>query len=144
MRLTTRTNLAMRTLMFCAVNAGRIVRKSEVAMACNASENHLAQVIHRLAQLGYLNTARGRTGGLQLGRPAHLIKVGDVIRTFESGVPFTECMTGGEDTCPLVAACRLKCALARALEAFYSALDPLTLADLVDDNDGLSRLLNVA
>jgi Rrf2 family transcriptional regulator, nitric oxide-sensitive transcriptional repressor len=52
MRLTTRTNLAMRTLMFCAANPGRIVRKSEVATACNASENHLAQVIHLLARAG--------------------------------------------------------------------------------------------
>lgn len=144
MRLTTRTNLAMQTLMFCAVNAGRTVRKSEVAAACNASENHLAQVIHQLAQLGYLHTMRGRSGGLQLGQPTAQIKVGAVVRAFESGVPFTECMTGGEGNCPLVCACRLKCALSRALEAFYSVLDPLSLADLVDDNQGLKRLLHVA
>ncbi len=54
MRLTTRTNLAMRTLMFCAVNPGRIVRKHEVAEACGASENHLAQVIHLLARQNFL------------------------------------------------------------------------------------------
>ncbi|MDZ4134641.1 MAG: hypothetical protein U1D06_03475, partial [Paracoccaceae bacterium] len=46
MRLTTRTNLAMRTLMFCAVNDGRIVRKHEVAEACNATENHLIPIAH--------------------------------------------------------------------------------------------------
>jgi len=81
---------------------------------------------------------------VQLGRKAALIKVGDVIRAFESGVPFTECMAGGGDTCPLASACRLKCALARALEVFYATLDPMTLADLVDDNGGLARILNVA
>lgn len=57
MRLTTRTNLAMRTLMFCAVNPGQIVRKHEVAEACGASENHLAQVIHMLARKGYVRTS---------------------------------------------------------------------------------------
>jgi len=134
----------MRTLMFCAVNAGRIVRKAEVASACNASENHLAQVINRLAQLGFLHTVRGRAGGLQLGRPATLIKVGEVVRAFEATVPFTECMAGGGDTCPLVASCRLKCTIARALDAFYAALDTVTLADLVDDNDGLTQILKVA
>ena len=39
MRLTVRTNLAMRALMFCAINADRTVRKAEIAAACNSSEN---------------------------------------------------------------------------------------------------------
>lgn len=56
MRLTTRTNLAMRVLMFCAVNPEKIVRKHEIADACNASENHLAQVVNTLAQRGFIAT----------------------------------------------------------------------------------------
>ncbi|GGW22268.1 Rrf2 family transcriptional regulator [Gemmobacter lanyuensis] len=144
MRLTTRTNLAMRTLMFCAVNAGRVVRKAEVAAACNASENHLAQVIHLLAQKGFLRTVRGRSGGLMLGRAAEEIRVGDVFRTFESGLPFTECFAGGENSCPLVACCRLKCALAEAVEAFYRSLDGHSVADMVVGNCELEGLLKVA
>ena len=31
MRLTTRTNLAVRVLMFCAVHEGRIVRSAQIA-----------------------------------------------------------------------------------------------------------------
>lgn len=144
MRLTIRTNLAMRTLMYCAVNADRIVRKQDVASACNASENHLAQVIHRLAQLGYLRTVRGRAGGLALGRAAESIRVGDVVRAFEATVPFTECMTGGEGTCPLAGACRLKCAFAEALEAFYDSLGRISVADMVNGNAELDSLLRVA
>ena len=144
MRLTTRTNLAMRTLMFCAVNPGRIVRKHEVAETCNASENHLAQVIHLLAQRGFLRTVRGRAGGLLLGRPADDIKVGEVFRSFEAVLPFTECFAGGENACPLVAACRLKCVLADALKAFYDHLDRVTLSDLVAQNGDLESLLKVA
>jgi len=144
MRLTTRTNLAMRTLMFCAVNPGRVVRKQEVAQACNASENHLAQVIHLLAQKGFLHTVRGRAGGLTLGRAAAEIRVGDVFRTFEGGLPFTECFAGGENSCPLVGCCRLKCALADAVEAFYATLDKLSLVDMVQGNCELEGLLKVA
>jgi len=118
MRLTTRTNLAMRTLMFCAANQGTIVRKQDVAATCNASENHLAQVIHLLAQNGFLRTVRGRAGGLLLGRPAEEIKVGEVFRNFEAVLPFTECFAGGENACPLVGACRLQCVLSDALKAF--------------------------
>lgn len=144
MRLTTRTNLAMRTLMFCAVNPGRVVRKTEVATACNASENHLAQVIHLLAQTGFLRTLRGRSGGLMLGRPAEEIRVGAVFRTFEGVLPFTECFAGGDNSCPLVACCRLKCALAEAVEAFYAALDRVSVQDLVSGNCELEGLLKVA
>ncbi|WP_151717610.1 RrF2 family transcriptional regulator [Gemmobacter serpentinus] len=144
MRLTTRTNLAMRTLMFCAINPDRIVRKSEVASACNASENHLAQVIHMLAQKGFLRTLRGRAGGLMLGRAAEAISVGEVFRVFEGGLPFTECFSESENACPLSGCCRLKCALAEALEAFYIRLDRVTVAELVRDNSGLEGLLKVA
>ncbi|MCZ8154179.1 MAG: Rrf2 family transcriptional regulator [Rhodobacteraceae bacterium] len=144
MRLTTRTNLAMRTLMYCAVNPERIVRKHEVAEACAASENHLAQVIHLLAQKGFLRTIRGRSGGLMLGRAAETITVGQVFRDFEAVLPFTECFGGHEAGCPLAGACRLKCVLADALAAFYAELDRVTLADLVAGNQDLKDLLHVA
>jgi Rrf2 family transcriptional regulator, nitric oxide-sensitive transcriptional repressor len=145
MRLTTRTNLAMRTLMFCAANPDRIVRKHEVAETCNASENHLAQVIHLLAQSGFLHTIRGRSGGLMLARPPETIRVGDVFRRFEAGLPFAECFEGAEDCdCPLVGSCRLKSVLSQALAAFYAQLDSVTVADLVTGNTDLQRLLHVA
>lgn len=145
MRLTTRTNLAMRTLMFCAANPDRIVRKREVAEVCNASENHLAQVIHLLAQKGYLRTVRGRAGGLMLGRSPDRISVGEVFRQFEAALPFAECFAGeAECNCPLVASCRLKVALNEALNAFYAKLDTVSVADLMRDNLDLNSLLKVA
>ncbi len=143
MRLTTRTNLAMRTLMFCAVNPEKVVRKHEVAEACGASENHLAQVIHLLARQGFLRTQRGRSGGLMLARAAAEIRVGAVFRTFEGVLPFTEC-SEAEATCPLVGACRLKCVLSDAIEGFYKALDKVSLADLVSGNRDLEKLLQAA
>lgn len=143
MRLTTRTNLAMRALMFCAVNEGRYVRKHEIATTCNASENHLAQVVNTLGQLGFVDTQRGRSGGLRLARSMDKISVGQVFRAFETGVPFTECFDPEVNTCPLAACCRLRKALVQALEAFYSSLDGVSLADLVADNLPLEHLLHM-
>jgi Rrf2 family nitric oxide-sensitive transcriptional repressor len=141
MRLTTRTNLALRTLMVCAINEDRTVRKHEIAEVCNASENHLAQVINTLSQLEFVKTTRGRNGGLRLGRPMAEIGIGQVFRAFESGAPFAECFEAEANTCPLTAVCRLRVALVDALEAFYSSLDKLTLVDLVQDNTGLRQIL---
>ncbi|MAW89174.1 MAG: Rrf2 family transcriptional regulator [Phyllobacteriaceae bacterium] len=143
MRLTTRTNLAMRTLMFCAVNDRRTVRKVEIAEACNASENHLAQVIRLLGQHGFIHAVRGRNGGMQLARPAGEINVGSVFRVFESELPFAECFSGAENHCPLTEFCWLRPALVKALDAFYATLDAMTLADLTAGNDKLERLLRL-
>ena len=144
MRLTTRTNLAMRTLMFCAVNKDRTVRRHEIAEACNASENHLAQVIHLMAQRGFIRTIRGRNGGLSLGRNAEDIVVGDVFRSFEAPLPFADCFADTGCNCPLQVSCRLRGGLSAALDAFYGTLDRISVSDLVRDNRGLKALMTVA
>jgi Rrf2 family transcriptional regulator, nitric oxide-sensitive transcriptional repressor len=141
MRLTIRTNLAMRTLMFCAANEGRTVCKSEVAQVCNASENHLAQVVRQLGQCGFIEATRGRNGGMRLARKPSQIVVGEVFREFEGFAGFAECFEGGENNCPLAKTCWLRPALEHALEAFYKSLDRLTLQDLVGGNDPLLQLL---
>lgn len=143
MRLTVKTNLAMRVLMFCAVNTGRTVRKTEVAEACNASANHLGVIINQLGHGGLLETTRGRGGGIRLRQSPDQINVGHVFRLFEAGLPFAECFSAAENTCPIATTCRLKIALARALDAFYAELDLVTLADLVDGNTGLEHLFDL-
>jgi Rrf2 family nitric oxide-sensitive transcriptional repressor len=127
--------------MYCALNAGRTVRSTDIAEACNASSNHLSQVIHQLQQSGFVTTLRGRTGGLQLSRAPSEISIGSVFRMFEAATPFAECFDAATNTCPLVCECRLRGYIARALEAFYHELDLVTLDDLVRGNCGLAALL---
>ena len=137
MRITKRTNIAIRVLMYCGANADRLVTKAEIATCCNTSESHLAQVINRLAQLGFLHTQRGRSGGIRLARPMGEIVIGDVFRQLESNVPIAECFADIDNTCPLVDFCRLKLAIADAAEAFYAHLDDISLDALVCDNHQL-------
>lgn len=141
MRITKRTNIAVRLLMYCTANPGGLVTKAQIAKCCNASENHLAQVIHQLAQLGFIHTQRGRNGGLELARDASDIKIGDVFRALEAPVPMTECFADVDNTCPLVEACRLRDALVAASEAFYAKLDEVSLDGLVCNNPELLNIL---
>lgn len=140
MRLTLRTNLAMRTLMHCAVRFPESLRTADVARACNASFHHVAQVVNKLESEGFLHTARGRGGGIALAQPASAISVGRVFRLFEGDMPFAECMDPERNTCPLASACRMKGMLCDALEAFFAGLDRFTLSDLVDGNTALARI----
>ncbi|UWQ49140.1 Rrf2 family transcriptional regulator [Leisingera caerulea] len=141
MRITKRTNIAVRLLMYCAAHEDRLVTKAEIAECCNISENHLAQVINQLSQLGYLATQRGRNGGMNLGKPAAEIRIGDVFRDVEGNLPMVECFADADNTCPLSDACRLKVALADAAQAFYASLDDISLESLVCDNHDLLRIL---
>ena len=144
MRLTTRTNLALRVLMTCGVNDGEKLRTVDIAERCNASVHHLLQVVHMLQEHGFVDTLRGRSGGLKLARQSQDISIGEVFRIFESGTPFAECFSREGNTCPLVSACRLRSYITRALEAFYHELDMVTLQDLVRGNCGLRELLAMA
>lgn len=143
MRLTTKTNLAARVLMACAVNDGITLRTAEIAQTCNASLNHLLQVVNALHAHGFIETIRGRSGGLRLARPAARISIGAMFRVFESGTPFAECFAPETNTCPLSETCRLRGYVARAVEAFYHELDMITLEDLTRGNCGLEALLAV-
>jgi Rrf2 family nitric oxide-sensitive transcriptional repressor len=143
MRLTTKTNLAARVLMACAINDGRTLRSVEIADACNASLNHLLLVVGALQAHGFVETIRGRNGGLRLARAPAKISIGEVFRVFEAGVPFAECFSPDTNTCPLTASCRLKSFVSRAVEAFYHELDMVTLLDLIKGNCGLDKLLSI-
>lgn len=143
MRLTTRTNLAVRVLMSCAANDGRTLRTQDVADRCNASVNHLFQVVNLLQEHGFIQTLRGRSGGIRLAGDMERISIGRVFRLFESGLPFTECFDAESNSCPLVADCRLRGFIARAVEAFYHELDMVTLADLMRGNCGLQAFLDM-
>ena len=142
MRITKRTNIAIRLLMFCGANEGRLVTKCEIAERCNTSESHLAQIINKLGQLGFLHTQRGRSGGVTLGRPMSEIRVGEVFRRLEENTPVAECFADVDNTCPLTEACRLRVALVDAVEAFYAHLDEVTLDALVCDNEALFTIFS--
>lgn len=141
MRVTTRTNLAVRILMYCGANQGRLVTRDEIARTVNSSAHHIGHVVGRLSHMGLLHTMRGRAGGLELGRPMDQINIGQVFREIEGDVPLAECFDLTTNTCPLHTVCLLRSALEQAAEAFYSTLDRVSLYDLVDGNTGLEALM---
>ncbi len=140
MRITKRSNIAMRVLMYCAANTGGLVTKAEIAQRCKISESHLAQVINKLARLDYLHTQRGRSGGIALARPADQIVIGEIFRHLEAPVTQSECFADVDNSCPLVSACRLRAALADAVHAFFAHLDGITLDALVCNNPRLHAI----
>lgn len=132
MRLSLHTDFALRTLMFLAVNDGhRSI--AEIAKAYGISKNHLMKVAQRLVAEGFVGAARGRSGGLQLARPASDINVGAVVREMEETGNFVECFDPATNTCVITPNCQLRHALSGALEAFLRHLDQFSIADMIGD-----------
>jgi Rrf2 family nitric oxide-sensitive transcriptional repressor len=143
MHLTIRSNHAMRLLMYCGLNHGRITPAAEIARACNSSEAHLGKIANWLAQHGYVETVRGRGGGVRLMRAPEEISVGEIVRGTETGSCIVECHAIETNTCPLRDACKFRDVLAEAMAAFLAVLDRFTLADLIEDGDDLRRLMGL-
>lgn len=139
MRLSVHTDYALRTLMYLAAHDGQH-SIAEIARQYGISKNHLMKVAQRLVAEGFVNSIRGRSGGLVLNQPAAAINVGHVVRTLEEYGGFVECFDGAGSNCIVTPVCGLRHVLAGGIEAFLRHLDGFTVADLIGDK---ARFLSV-
>lgn len=131
MQLSLHSDYALRVLMALATG-DRQLSVDDIARRYRISRNHLAKVAQRLQAEGFVETFRGRGGGMRLARPAEDIVVGDVIRRFENLDSFVGCFATNS-VCTVNGLCALKPALRGAVDAFLAHLDGFRLSDLVPD-----------
>lgn len=143
MRLTRQTNYAIRILMYCAANDGRLSRIPEIAAAYAVSELFLFKILQPLVENGLVETVRGRNGGVRLGRPASEITLFDVVRVTEESFAMAECFENDAADCPLIDSCALNAALRKALGAFFEVLESYSIANLVEARASVRDLLGI-
>lgn len=130
MRLTKQTGYALRILIHCALAGERSVTAAEIARAHNITEHNVFKVVPLLAHAGFIETIRGRGGGMKLARSAGEIHLGDVVRTTEETHIEADCFGGGAD-CIIRPIAPINRIFDEALAAFIAVLDNHTLDDLV-------------
>ena len=140
MRLTVYTDYALRVLMYVAVRPDPLPTIGQIADAYQISRNHLMKVVYELGQAGYLETVRGKNGGLRLARRPEEIVLGRLVRETEPDMALVPCFDPSNAICVLTPACKLRGALQRAQSAFLEVLDGYSLADLTDNADALREL----
>ncbi len=142
MRLAHMTDYAVRLLIYVAQHPERRCNIAEVANVYRISETHLMKITHQLALAGWLQTSRGKGGGIQLARAPEQIRLGDVVRTMEPDFFIVECFSTG-NTCSLTGNCELTGIMDGALHQFMDYLDSHTLADVLPPAPGAPRRIRI-
>jgi len=131
MRLTAMTDYSMRLLMYLGAHPDRLCTIAEVARVHGISEPHLMKITHRLAQAGWVETTRGKNGGMRLARTPQEIPLGAVVRDMENDLAIVECLGSATTNCILAGQCGLTRIMQGALDQFMAHLDGYTLADIL-------------
>lgn len=172
MRLTNYSDYALRSLIYLAVKPEPhlLANISDIANSYNISRSHLTKIIHQLGQLGYIDSVRGKNGGIRLARAPKDINLGVLIKQIEpdfdlvecfippslpsnnrnsavsaraTGLPITLIDEGANKStgCVIGPVCQLKGVFFEALTAFINVLEGYTLADIIDNESELAKLL---
>jgi len=145
MRLTNYTDYSLRVLIFLALKKeDELGTIKEIAEKYNISKNHLMKIIHDLGKLGYIDTIRGRYGGIKLAKHPSEINIGEVVSKTEEDFHIVECFNKGKNYCVITPSCKLKHVLYEALQAFIHVLKQYTLEDLIQNKDDLRFLLTTS
>ena len=136
MKLTLFTDYSMRVLLYLGAQPDRLCSIGEVAQAYRVSQNHMMKVVNQLVRQGYVESVRGRSGGIRLGRAAEDINLGALIRATEDGFELVDC-----GRCVVAPACVVTDVLGEALGAFLAEHDRYTLADMLTSRLRLAELL---
>ncbi|WP_076759127.1 RrF2 family transcriptional regulator [Edaphobacillus lindanitolerans] len=143
MRLTMYTDYSLRVLMYLGAKApAELSTIQGISDAYGISKNHLMKVTHELGKMGYVETVRGRGGGVRLAVPPEEINIGAVVRQTEDDFNIVECFSSTANRCVLSPICGLRGALNRALLAYLAVLDEYTLADFLINKDDIAAVLS--
>ncbi|MCA8203310.1 Rrf2 family transcriptional regulator [Burkholderia sp. AU33545] len=146
MRLTDYTDYSLRVMLYLAVRGEGLATIQEISDAYGISKNHLMKVVQQLGELGWVDTVRGRNGGLRLFPESLKLTVGQVVRATENDFALVGCFAADGDAsrdCVIEPHCRLKGVLAAARDAFFAELDRHTLGELTVPASPLVALLGI-
>ncbi|MBN8239024.1 BadM/Rrf2 family transcriptional regulator [Marinobacter nauticus] len=145
MHITRYTDYSLRVLIYLAAEGDRLATIQEIADSYDISKNHLMKVVHQLNKKGYIETIRGKKGGMRLHMAPQDINIGILVRETEQDLSIVECFSS-KNACKITPVCGLKSMFGEALKAFLEVLDRYTLADVILDHHRpqLLRLLQIA
>lgn len=140
MQLTQYTDYSLRVLIYLGLHPNELATITEVSDRYQISRNHLVKVVHELGKLGYIETIRGKGGGMRLMVAPEELTIGEIVRNMESNLNIVECFAN-DSACVITPNCRLRGIFREALKGFIDVLDQYTLKDILVNQKKLQGLL---
>jgi Rrf2 family nitric oxide-sensitive transcriptional repressor len=129
LRLTDHTDYSLRVLMYLNAKKSQATL-NELSERLGLSKNNLIKVSNQLAKFGFIDTSRGRSGGLTIRKETGKLTLRDILLRTEESLHLAECFSGKGSSCTFLKRCLLKRSLKRALDAFLDSLGQTTLNDV--------------
>ncbi|NJD06568.1 MAG: Rrf2 family transcriptional regulator [Methylococcaceae bacterium] len=130
MQLTQFTDYSLRVLIYLArLPPPGMATIPEIAAHFQVSKSHLVKVAATLSAQGFVESSRGKGGGIKLARPPQTIGIGEVVRITEPHMDLVECFDLKTNQCRIIRGCFLKAILYESRRAFLAVLDKYSLAD---------------
>lgn len=133
MRLTDHTDYSIRVLMYLNRKQG-MATLNELAKQLSVSKNNLIKVSNQLSKVGFIETSRGRSGGLTIKTGTGNKSLKEIIMQTEESFYIAQCFSDQSCDCTLLRNCMLKRTLFEALQAFLNSLGSKTLNDVTPRN----------
>jgi Rrf2 family protein len=138
MKLSRKGEYALRSLInlgFAAAAKRDLVQVTELAEVEQLPSKFLEQILHKLKEAGFVQSARGKYGGYRLAKPARQIRIGEVVRLIDGPLAPIGCVSHSayeKCTCPDELHCGLRMLMLDVRNAISGILDRYTLSDVVE------------
>lgn len=118
-------------VMTCLAAAGtEVLSAQQLSERAQLEVPTVSKLLKQLAQAGLVDSYRGVNGGYRLAREPKLITVAEIVTAMEGPIGMTECSVHSGQ-CVRESHCGVRVNWQRISQAITTALDSVTLADLI-------------
>lgn len=104
---------------------------TDLSNALAIPRNHLIKISNELVRLGYIESVRGRSGGILIKEKTGNLSIKEIVLHTENNFHLASCFNRNNcEKCTFLKNCKLKKVFANALDAFLKELEHKTLNDV--------------
>jgi Rrf2 family transcriptional regulator, cysteine metabolism repressor len=132
MKISTKGRYATRALLDIAQHQSKTpVLMKDISARQGISLRYLEQIMSPLISAKLVKSVRGPKGGVMLARPAHKVRVFDIVEVLEGPIVPVECVSD-PSVCSRAPSCATRDVWSDLARAMSGVLTGITLQDLVE------------
>jgi len=130
MKISKKSQYGLRAIIYLAKSKKKVCPLKEISEAERISFDFLEKIISELREAGFVRAKKGMKGGYYLAQKPEKINIGEMIKVLEGEIALVKCTTPRK-SCPREKKCLAKNFWEKFQDSLISALDSMTLADLI-------------